>query len=193
MTMSRIQSRAGFTLIDIMVTITIMAIIMAGAVPGLIDVASSMKIGQGQRDVEVELQTARQMAVSHNRPIRVRFNCPVAGQYRIVELIGTPSVPDVADSASDRCSDVKWPYPAADNDPITRPNVDGPVKQLPSNVAFGAASTLEFWPNGTVHQQSGTENPWLQVPTSGTAITVTKGTIVKTITVNGLGKIQLVQ
>src|SRR5882762_1324663 len=105
--MSKIHTRAGFTLIDIMVTISVMAIIMAGAVPALINVADGMKLGQGQRDVYQEMQTARLIAVSSNRPMRIRFNCPVAGQYRLTELIGSPAAPDGNDSANDRCSPVK--------------------------------------------------------------------------------------
>ena len=193
MTMSKIHSRAGFTLIDIMVTITVMAIIMAGALPALINVADSMRLGQGQRDVYQEMQTARLVAVASNRPMRIRFNCPAAGQYRLTELIGSIAAPDLNDTANDRCSDVKWTFPANDNDPTSRPNHDGPVRRLPTNVTFGATSILEFWPDGTVHKQVGTENPWTAVPTAGTAITVVKNTVVKTISVNGLGKILLVQ
>ncbi len=193
LTMSRDHSRRGFTLIDIMVTITVMAIVMAGAVPALINVADGMKLGQGQRDVYQEMQTARLVAVGSNRPIRIRFNCPATGQYRLTELIGSTATPDPNDTANDRCSDTKWKYPANDNDLTSRPNHDGPVRQLPTNVTFGATSTLEFWPDGTVHKQVGSENPWTAVPTAGTAITVVRDTTVKTISVNGLGKIQLVQ
>jgi prepilin-type N-terminal cleavage/methylation domain-containing protein len=187
------QPRAGFSLIDMMVAISIFAILAAAAVPQLKDVADSMKLGQGQRDVNVELNQARLLAVSANRPIRIRFNCPVAGQYRIVELIGSTSTPDANDTASDRCSDTKWKYPANDTDPATRPNHDGAVRNLPNGVTFGAAPTLEFWPNGTVHKQAASENPWAVVDVNGTAVTVVKGTTVKRVTVNGLGKIQLVQ
>lgn len=189
----RIHSSAGYSLIDMMVAISVMAILAAGAVPQLVNVAASMKLGQAQRDVNVELNQARLLAVSANRPIRIRFNCPAAGQYRIIELIGTPSVPDVDDTANDRCSETKWSYPANDNDPATRPNHDGPIRDLPTGVTFGAAPTLEFWPNGTVHKQVAAENPWTAVGVAGTAVTVVKGTTVKTVTVNGLGKIQLVQ
>jgi hypothetical protein len=162
-------------------------------VPQLVNVADSMKLGQAQRDVNVELNQARLLAVSANRPIRIRFNCPAAGQYRLTELIGTPGVPDADDTAGDRCSESKWRYPANDNDPATRPNHDGPTRYLPRGVTFGTAATLEFWPNGTVHKQVAAENPWTTVDVAGTAITVVKGTSVKSITVNGLGKIQLVQ
>ena len=193
MTKSQIHDRRGFSLVDIMVAVSVMAIIAAGAVPALVNVADSMKLGQGQRDVYQELQTARLVAVASNRPMRLRFNCPAAGQYRLTEMIGTASKPDTNDTASDRCSDTKWKYPANDNDPTSRPNHDGPVRQLPNKVTFGATSTLEFWPDGTIHKQLAGEFPWKQVDLNGTAITVTKGTTVKTISVNGLGKIQFVQ
>jgi prepilin-type N-terminal cleavage/methylation domain-containing protein len=192
MTKSQIHDRRGFSLVDIMVAVSVMAIIAAGAVPALVNVADSMKLGQGQRDVYQEMQTARLVAVASNRPMRLRFNCPAAGQYRLTEMIGTASKPDTNDTASDRCSDTKWKYPANDNDPTSRPNHDGPVRQLPNKVTFGATSTLEFWPDGTIHKDAGTL-PWAQVGVGGTAITVVKGTTVKTISVNGLGKIQFVQ
>jgi len=195
MTMSKMHSRAGFTLIDIMVTITVMAIIMAGALPAMINVADSMKLGQGQRDVYQEMQTARLIAVAANRPMRIRFNCPLGGQYRLTELIGSTSAPDPNDTATDRCSDTKWKFPANDTDPTSRPNHDGPVKYLPTNVGFGGTATLEFWADGTVHKQTGTENPWSQLPIAEPLqqITVVRGTSSKIIKVNGLGKIQLVQ
>ncbi|HEY3157907.1 MAG TPA: hypothetical protein VGJ78_03020 [Vicinamibacterales bacterium] len=193
MTKSQIQDRGGFSLVDIMVSVSVMAIIAAGAVPALMNVADSMKLGQGQRDVYQEMQTARLVAVASNRPMRIRFNCPAAGQFRLTELIGSPSKPDTDDTASDRCSDTKWKYPANDNDPTSRPNHDGPVRQLPNKVSFGATSPLEFWPDGTIHKQVAGELPWKQVDLNGTAITVVKGTAVKTISVNGLGKIQFVQ
>src|SRR5258705_442723 len=193
--MSKIHTRCGFTLIDIMVTIAVMSIIMAGAVPALINVADGMKLGNGQRDIYQEMQTARLVSVASNRPIRIRFNCPVAGQYRLTELIGSPAAPDVNDSANDRCSATKWTFPANDNDPTSRPNHDGPVRLLPTNVTFGASPTLEFWPDGTVHKQTTAENPWdkVAVDAVGIQVSVVRGANSKLIRVNGLGKIQFVQ
>ena len=187
------HAEAGFTLIDVMVTIAVLAILAGTAIPPLKDVTGTITLGQSQRDVERELQTARLKAVTSNRPIRVRFNCPSTGEFRMVELVGSTGSPDSADGANDRCSDTKYPYPSADNNPLTRPNHDGPVRRLNKGITFGATSTLEFWPDGSVHKQSGTSNPWPVVDASGTAITVTKGTLVRTITVNSIGKIQLQQ
>lgn len=186
------RAPAGFSLIDIMMSVAVLCIIASASVPSLMHVVNGMKLGQAQRDVYQEMQAARLIAVSSNRPMRIRFNCPSAGQYRLTELIGSPTRPDPTDSAADRCSDTKWKYPANDNDPTTRPNRDGPVRRLPDTVTFETAAALEFWPDGTVHRQVGGESPWEQVSVAGgTVVTIAKDTTVKTISVNGLGKIQL--
>jgi Tfp pilus assembly protein FimT len=187
------RSEQGFSLVDMLMTMAFVGIVAGIAAPSVVDVASRMKLGQGQREVERELQTARLKAVTSNRPMRVRFNCPAAGQYRMLELVGSPSTPDPVDSASDRCSATKYPYPPVDSNPVSRPNLDGPVRRLPSGVTFGGVTNLEFWPDGCVHYQAASENPWSNLPTTGKSITVVKGPETRTITVNGLGKITLVQ
>lgn len=184
-------SERGVSLIDLLVWIGLFTILAGMAVPMLANVQDAIRLGQSAREVERELQAARLKAVSSNRPIRIRFNCPSAGQYRIVELIGTPSAPDAANTAANRCSGTTYPYPASDTNPLTQPNHDGPVRSLAMNVSFGAAPTLEFWPDGSVHANTTGSDPWPVLSVDGTAITLVKRTEVKTITVNGLGKIQL--
>lgn len=184
-----------------MMTVAVFAILAGAAAPQLADMSGTMRLRQNLREVERELQTARLRAVTSNRPIRVRFNCPSAGQYRMVELMGTPSDPDLEDAETnlDRCSTGDYPYPAADTNRLTVPNHDGPVRELHSTLEFssGAAKTLEFWPDGSIHQwtMAATEAPWAVVPTSGTAVTLVKSatTTTASITVNGLGKIQIAQ
>jgi prepilin-type N-terminal cleavage/methylation domain-containing protein len=194
MAMLKTHEQDGFTLIDMIVTMTVLSIMAAAAIPEMIDVAQQMKLGRAQREVHSEMNSARLIAVTANRPMRIRFNCPAVGQYRVVELIGTPSSPTTDDSAGDRCSDTKWKYPANDQDPVTRPNHDGPVRTLPSGVTFSASTTLEFWPDGTVHKQAAAENPWsVLTPTTGATIKVQRNGLEKMISVNGVGKIQLVQ
>jgi prepilin-type N-terminal cleavage/methylation domain-containing protein len=192
-------SQAGFTLVEMMMTVAVFAILAGAAVPQLADMNGAMRLRQAAREVERELQTARLRAVTANRPIRVRFNCPSAGQYRMVELIGTPGDPDGEDLDTDlsRCSD--YPYPAADQNRLTLPNHDGPVRELHPTIEFssGASKTLEFWPDGSAHQwtTAATEAPWDVVTTSGTAVTLVKTGTTQTasITVNGLGKVQIAQ
>ena len=191
----RLGSDHGFNLVELMGVVMVFAIIAAAAVPMMKDATEGIRLGQSAREVERELQTARLRAVTANRAIRVRFNCPTAGQYRMVELIGTPTNNAAADAAANRCQESSYP-PAPDNNPLTVPNHDGPLRQIHSSVSFGATQPLEFWPDGTVHSDpSGASPPkgssWPVVASAGTAITLTKGSSIKTITVNGLGKIQL--
>ena len=181
----------GFSLIDMLVVTTFIAILMGMAVPAMQNIGDSIRLGTGAREVERELQTARLKAVTTNRVLRVRFNCPTAGHYRMVELIGTPGAPAAADDPMNRCSQVTYPFPPDDQNPMTLPNHDGPARQLHPDLSFGASKTLEFWPDGTVHADSGTGNPWQVLSGTGTAITVVKGADLKTITVNSLGKITL--
>jgi Tfp pilus assembly protein FimT len=188
-----VRSAAGFTILDIIVTIAVFMILAGISVPAFQSLTEGYKLGQTVREVERELQTARLKAVTSNRPLRVRFNCPAAGTYRIVELIGTPSVPVAEDGSVNRCQESTYPTPAADNNPLTRPNHDGPMRRLPTGITFSAASTLEFWPDGTVHQEQGAILPWPGIGVAGTSITLAKGSVTKRIDVNGVGKITLVR
>ena len=56
--------------------------------------------------MERELQVARVKAVTANRPVRVLFNCPAAGQFRRVEMLGEPGLPDSRDDQVTRCD--RW-------------------------------------------------------------------------------------
>lgn len=183
---------AGFTIIDVICTIAVFAILAGISVPAFQNVTEGYKLGQSAREVERELQTARLKAVTTNRPLRLRFNCPANGEYRIVELIGTPSVPATEDDASNRCQESTYKTPANDNNPLTRPNHDGPTRRLPTGITFGTVSTLEFWPDGSVRQQSGSLQPWPVIPGNFASITVVKGSLTKRIDINGVGKITLV-
>lgn len=186
------ESERGISLLDMLAVVTLLGIIMAIAVPSVAGSIDAMRLGQAARAVEREMQTAKSRAVSKGRAIRVRFNCPTAGRYRVTELIGTVTAPAAADAAANRCDPAAYPFPAADNNPLTLPNLDGPVQHLDSSVAFSAQQTIEFWPDGTAHYAAGgTTSPWPMIPTAGLSITVVRKGVPATITVNGLGKIQL--
>jgi prepilin-type N-terminal cleavage/methylation domain-containing protein len=182
----------GFSLVDMLVVTAIIGIVSAIAVPTMLQAVERMRLGQSAREVEREIQTARQRAVSRGRALRVRFNCPAAGQYRIVELIGPVSAPTAVDQAANRCNPAVYPYPAPDNDVVTRPNLDGPVRRLDPAVSFSASQTLEFWSDGTVHYAPANEvGNWPMLPPAGINISVSKADKTSTLTVNGLGRIQL--
>src|SRR6266513_1334109 len=93
------RAERGFSLVDLMATLAIIGTIAAIGVPLVTDAVESQRLGIELRNVEREIQIARLAAVTTNRPIRVRFNCPSAGYYRRVELIGSVDSPSLGDDA----------------------------------------------------------------------------------------------
>lgn len=180
----------GVTLLDLVFVLGIGTVLAAIGLPLLNTATARLRLGQAAREVERELQGARQRSVASNRPIRVRFNCPAAGLYRAVEVLGTASAPSALDAPASRCSDTAYPYPAADRDPMTRPNADGALHRLPAGIAFDTVETVEFWPNGTAHAPSDSGAvPWPVIATTGLTLTLVEASRTASIQVNGLGRI----
>ena len=72
----------GMSLVELMITTLLLSTVFAIAVPAGKAAMDSLELGTATRQVGRELQTARLRAVSANRPMRVKLNCPVDGQYR---------------------------------------------------------------------------------------------------------------
>lgn len=173
----------GFTLIELMMTVTVAATLLAIGLPVMLDVNENSKLTGAARQVEREFQSARLRAVSNNRSLRVRLNCPSAGYFRTVEVLGT-----AADNATNRCLMSAYPFPA-DADITTRPNYDGPPRVLP-NQATVTDAVLEFRPDGTAYNVVANVAQPLAAPIT---ITVTRNSKTKAMTINGAGKIQYQQ
>ena len=124
--MSSRSSANGFTLTELLLVVALIGTMAAVALPVMKDMTASIKLSDAARMVVSELQDARIKAVSTNRVFRVRMNCPSAGYIRRVEVLAT-----AVDSSANRCLQSAYPFPAADNDMMTRPNFDGPVRTLP--------------------------------------------------------------
>jgi type II secretion system protein H len=69
----RAGSQAGFTLVEMMVTLSIMAIVGGMATARLADVRRTMQSDSAMRAVMAELNTARDMAVMQRRNMEVQF------------------------------------------------------------------------------------------------------------------------
>src|SRR5262252_7668307 len=107
------DSNAGFSLIDVIGALAVTSTILVIAVPPMLNMVDQYRLGNSTRQVERELQFAKLKAVSSDSPMRLRLNCPVAGELRAVELIGTPSVPDPIqdpDGYNNRCQETVFPY-----------------------------------------------------------------------------------
>jgi len=178
---SSLRSRAGFSLVELIVVMAVLATLAGMAVPLYRDLAENSRLNSDARNVERQLQAARLKAVTVNRALRVAMNCPVAGQYRMVEVLGTP-----ADTDASRCTDTSYPYPAADQNPFTRPNHDGPLQRLNQNTTV-TTQVLEFRSNGQAFAvAAGIAQPMA----TDTTITLTRGSRTRTVTINAVGRVR---
>jgi Tfp pilus assembly protein FimT len=180
--MSRVVSRQrGFSLTELVLIVAMAGTVMAMAVPLSGDLMATMKLNEASRLIEREFADARLRAVSTNRALRVRTNCPAAGFVRTVEFMAT-----AADSAANRCLNSAFPFPA-DDDLMTRPNYDGPVRTIPNDASVTTV-TLQFQPDGTVFN---VVNNVLTTMGTEQTLTISKGNKSRTVRINSAGKIQI--
>jgi prepilin-type N-terminal cleavage/methylation domain-containing protein len=176
------RSQRGFSLVELMMVIAIAGTLMAVSVPALMDLSESSKLNTASRAVERELQSARLKAVSTNRLLRVRLNCPAEGYFRTVEVLGSS-----LDSDSNRCLLTAYPFPAADTELATRPNHDGPLRILGEGATVTTA-VIEFRPDGTAAE---VVSDVAQNIGTSVSITVTRREKSRTVSINGAGRVQL--
>ena len=122
----------------------------------------AIALNQARRIVHSELQHARMKSVTSNLVMRVQFNCPAAGQFRMLELLGTQQPPRPRPAAN-RCSGTVYPFrrlvePRHAAEPGRTHPPDRPA------VSFAAVRTIEFRPTGTAYSVNGdgTSGPPLQ-------------------------------
>jgi Tfp pilus assembly protein FimT len=164
-----------------MVVAGLIVTVLAIAIPS-INITDRMRLDAAAREVQQELRGARLRAVNVNRRLEVRFNCPTAGQFRVVE----GGWPDAG-----RCDQSRYPYPAPADAAYQVPQLpryDGPIRFVHPRVSLtGSALVLEFAPDGrTMKLEGGT--PRL---IASETITLTLNGNTRTVNVNALGKVQL--
>jgi type IV fimbrial biogenesis protein FimT len=181
----KVRNDRGFSLVELMLTVAVLGTLVAVGLPVMKDMSESIKLNEASRMVERELQTARLQAVSKNRVLRVRLNCPAMGYIRTVEVTGSATI----DDATDRCMGTRFPFPAPDTDLLTEPNFDGPVHVLPNDAAVSSL-VLQFSPDGTAASVAAGTVSEITTPV---AISISRHGKTRTVTVNNVGKVQLQQ
>lgn len=171
--MSRFRLEQGASLMEVLVVVALVATVTGFAMPQMLTALENYRLNSAGRQVSAQIRAARLAAVTANRVMLVRFNCPGPGMYRVVEFTGIPAI----DTAADRCS-APWPDP----DPAALPNVDGPPAYLPDTMAFGLTQDLRISTTGQFTPLTG-GMPAL--------IEVTNGSRVGQITVSAAGRVQL--
>jgi prepilin-type N-terminal cleavage/methylation domain-containing protein len=178
--------QAGFTLVEVLLVMAGIAMASAVVVPQISTLVETQRARNAARTVERQLQTARLKAVTNSRALRVRFNCPAAGQLRVLEVTGLAAT----DNATNRCSPTAYPYPPPIDALRATPSLDSPVVYLPPGTSVtGSALVLEFGPKGNVYSVNTSTN--VVTPLAGDVVlTVTKGGYAATVTINALGRVQ---
>lgn len=77
-------SSTGFTLVEIMVTLAVIALMAALAAPGIILMAPDMALKTAARDLFSRLQEAKMLAIKENEPVTFR----ITGSYYYIDLDG---------------------------------------------------------------------------------------------------------
>jgi prepilin-type N-terminal cleavage/methylation domain-containing protein len=157
----------GFSLVELLITVALIGIMGAMSVTVLSGSRRRAVLYSAQREIAAQIRTARFSAVTGDRVMRVRFNCPAAGQFRVIEVTGTPSI----DTDAARCS-----YPWPDFDSTNAPNSDGPVVQLPDGISFSATQDLEIDTRGRITPMSGSTPATIRVTDGSTTSQVTAAT-----------------
>ncbi len=83
-----IRRNAGFTLLELMIVVSIIAVMSAIAVPNFTNWAPKFRLWSATDDIVKNLMLARMTAISQNRDVVVSF-VKSEGTYRIVHKAGT--------------------------------------------------------------------------------------------------------
>ena len=181
--MSRWQRIAGFTLIEVMMVVAVGGILSAVSVPALSGAMRRYEMNTASRMISAEIRAARFTAVAKNRTMRVRFNCPGPGQFRVIEVVGNAGIAN----AADRCSETAYPYP--DPDPAVAPNADGPIMWMNQGATFGTVQDVQISTRGRIQPVTGC--PACAVAARPASIGLTNGYETQTITVSVSGTISI--
>jgi hypothetical protein len=113
----------------------------------------SQRARTAARAVERELQSARLKAVTASKRMRVKLNCPVAGQLRVGGSNGVAAT----DNAANRCDEVAFPFPGPRDALRSTPSLDAPLVRLPlGTTVTSTVTTFEFGPRGDAGQVGST-------------------------------------
>ena len=158
------RSSRGFTLFELLVVMALISVIAGIAIPTLAGSTARNQVWSASEVIGSQIRQARLKAISRNLSFRVRFDCPAAGQFRVLQVTGVAAT----DNAIDRCA-TNQPY-------------DSGVYVLPANITTDITPTLTVNSRGVYSSTAG-------IPTT---INVSYGgatTSVRSLTVSATGQI----
>ena len=170
------RNARGFTLLEVLLVATIAAAVAVFSLPMALSAMRTYRLNAATREVSNQISAIRLEAVTKNRAMRLRLNCPAAGMYRAVEWTGDATI----DTAANRCLPTAYPFP--DLDPATVPNADGPLRYLPQGITFGAVQEIHISRMGRITPVTG------GLPA---LIRVSDGTTTRQLQITAAGQVQI--
>ena len=171
----------GYSLVELLFVVGVMAVIAATAVPMIAATMRRYALNNAAQQVAAAIRSARYTAVSRNKIMRVRFDCPAADQFRIVEFTGVAAT----DDAADRCDEEVYPYP--DVDTVNAPNLDGPVMTLPVGTELDSTTDLQISAQGRLQALAGC--PSCTTAGNSATITLSNGSESQTVSIGQNGQV----
>lgn len=118
------RSVRGFTIFELLIVVALIGIMSAIGIPTMMEATRRNAVWSASELIGSQIRQARLKAISRNLSFRVRFDCPSAGQFRVLQVTGDATI----DDAVNRCS--------------TQQTYDSGVMVMPSNVSYGATPPL---------------------------------------------------
>ena len=117
------KRKSGFTAIELMVTIVILAVMTMIAIPAFMSWMPGMRLNGAARQIMGDLMAARMNAVKQNNEFKIFFNSPAANQYQILDDNDNDGIADGGEAITtkniqDNYNDVTF---SATSDPIFFP------------------------------------------------------------------------
>lgn len=155
-------STRGFTIFELLIVMALIGIFAAMGIPTLQESTRRNALWTASETIGTQVRQARLKAISRNRSFRIRFDCPSARQFRVLEVTGNSTI----DNATNRCSLYQ--------------THDSGIYAMPTSVTYGTPPVLTVNSRGIYSASSGS------IPAT---ITVTNGSSSRAVEVSATGQI----